>query len=272
MMRIALVTGLALFLAVVSPTTAGAVVPNDDQETATEIAGPFPYEAFVDLSEATTSAVEIQQCPHAQNTVWYKHTAGDEDQVLLIAFSPFSHEFQLWGTVTTPTTGGSCFEITPTQLRGVQALAGETVYLSVGSLAGQIPGVVSIYADVRPLIHVDATLSARATVNRAGYAIVTGTVSCDPVGEPPLQSIFVSAYIEQKSGHGFIPGAGTTAVDCTASGPTTWSVEIQPSASGGKFVAGRATVTIEAFISAWRDLGTTDFIGPTTLKVVANPN
>jgi hypothetical protein len=265
--RLAVATLSLVSLVLAAPVY--AAVPNDDQETATEIVAPFPFTDFPDLNEATTSFAEFQQCGGSQeHAVWYRYTAGAVDEVLLYNFQPFSGA----GVLTISENAGSCFVPEPTQLRPVHVLAGETLYLSVGTLAGTDPQtVVSVYADVRPLIHVDATLSAQATVNRAGYAIVTGTVSCDPVGEPPYQSIFVSAFIEQKSGHGFITGSGTTAVDCSASGPTNWSVEMQPFVPGGKFVAGRATVSIEAFVSAWRELGTIDSIGPMSVKVVARP-
>jgi hypothetical protein len=246
---------------------AHAAVPNDDQETATEIVAPFPFTDFPDLAEATTSFAELQASGGFQeHAVWYRYTAGTVDEVLLYNFQPFSVATELMIS-----ENGNYFVPDPTVLRPVQLLAGETAFLSVGTLIGNPHAVISVFADVRPLIHVDATLSAKAAVNRAGNAIVTGAVSCDPVGEPPFQSIFVSAFIEQKSGHGFMTGGGATAVDCIASGPTDWSVEMQPAGPGGKFVAGKASVSIDAFVSAIQEFGTTDSITRMPVKLVARP-
>jgi hypothetical protein len=161
---------------------------------------------------------------------------------------------------------GGCFvPAEPSQLRAAQVLAGDTLYLSVGELTGNEPGTVGLYADVRPLVHIGASLGNQGTVNKAGQLTVRGTVSCDGAVDYP--GVYVKVSATQKSGHGYITAENATSVDCN-SGTSSWSLSLQPGA-GGKFVAGRATVNADASCSAFAPLCTTVSIPPTSVKVAA---
>jgi hypothetical protein len=258
---------LALFvilvgLAVVSP--AYSAVPNDDQATATAIVGPFPFTDLVDLHDATTSPEERAQCPPVsgtspwENAVWYRYTAGLEDEVLLYNFQPFDVAFG----VAVAIDGGPCFVPEPTQTQPIQLAPGQTVYLAAGRLLGNELGTLAVYADVRRLTHISIAVNAQATANRAGYAYVSGRLTCDAT-----EDVAISVSMSQKTGHGVVPGTGLTVVTCEPAGPSSWTVEVQPT-FGGKFVAGKAVASVDAFCSTLDYLCTRDSRSA-NLKLVA---
>jgi hypothetical protein len=270
MRRIAVGSLAVLLLLAVHAPTANAAVTNDDLETATVLAEPFPFFEVANIKEATTSQFEMETC-WGDHVVWYTFSALT-DSVVLYNFQPTNGDFipviieYKTGPAGSSTSCGEFFPVT--QTRAAQVLAGEQLFLGIGAggLGSESSGDISVYADVRPLIHISSTVNSTARVDKSGAATITGTVNCDA-----YETVNLHVVMKQKSGHGFITADNHnfSSVPCNPYDSSAWSISLQPTA-GGKFVAGRAEVTATATCGGYPPYCTTSVDGPRTVKLTSS--
>jgi hypothetical protein len=236
------IVALVAFLVLAAP--AAAAIGNDDRETATVI-DPIPLWDTVDTSTATTSTLE-QSFSGGQlfYGVWYRYPAPSVDTLLTFVLA---NVVEGDGALSNPYvafilddgSGWSGPVGTDTNLQG-EVPAGRDAYIVVGNGSPGHPGLIQLGVfGADPIDHFGLTLNANGSVDKLGTMNVAGIVSCDYSAQA-----YLSVYVKQKTGHGFIYGETTFQVaDCVAPA-SPWSLQVSPSA-GGKFVAGSASVSAE---------------------------
>jgi hypothetical protein len=211
---------------------------NDDIENATVVtAAPF-YDS-TDNSEATSDADD--QCGVA--TVWYAYTPTESGNIRADVSSDFSPVLELRAPGEEPgdrgcSEGGSIF---------ATVTAGETYFISVGTLAPGEPGQVGpggpfqFQLTQMPLDAglIEITVDRGATINRDGVVTVSGTITCD---RP--DSAQIDLYVDQRVGRRTVQGYGAAVTDC---GPAAsiWTVQLS-SDSELSYRPGRARTGVEA--------------------------
>jgi len=243
----------AIILTLMSPailaTGAFAQPPsNDDFDNATVIPS-LPFSDSISTVEATTAA-DDPDCFGNGHSVWYSFTP-DED-VLVTAFASGSG-YAATLSVYTGSRGGleqiDC-EATPAGNTSVHirfdAIAGETYYFMVASSGEQGDSGGNLVFNVEGAQPFDVEISIDPTGKvspSTGLVTVSGTVSCSgPSGE-----FQVSGDATQRAGRVTIQGSFIEGFfSCTGGEePTPWSATFE--GDNGRFVAGRASVTVSAF-------------------------
>ena len=184
----AVLLGLAALLPTAS--TASAAPPDNDDISGATVLGPVPFHLEQDTTEATTSAEEAAfndfcGAPAFEHAVWFTATAIADNYVVAdVTASDYSAGI----LVLTGEPGNLTPLICQPGTVSGPVVAGETIYLVVfgdgvsEATSGHL--VLDTYL-APPPPSVDVTIDPRGTVDKAGVAHVSGTVSCtsdDPEG------------------------------------------------------------------------------------------
>jgi hypothetical protein len=223
---------------------------------------PSSYE--VDTSEATHTAAE--SCGVA--TVWYEFTPTQDTRVRFDASSSaFDPLIALYTGDPANLVQQRCMAF-PARIYS-DVTAGVTYYVSVGTYAWVEPGqpgpggnvVFSVDPAGPRLTTFSMTVNGTGTVNRAGVATVSGTVTCDQ----PAQAQ-VGVYLAQRFNRNLAQGYGYADVSCGPE-PTGWSAQVSTS-SGTLFGSGNAT--LQAYGQAWDEQESYLFAGPIDRSIKLN--
>ena len=227
----AVLLGLAALLPTAS--TASAAPPDNDDISGATVLGPVPFHVEQDTTEATTSAEEAAfndfcGAPAFEHAVWFTATAiADNNVVADVTASDYSAGI----LVLTGEPGNlSPLICQPGTCRARWSL-GETIYLVVfgdgvsEATSGQL--VLDTYL-APPPPSVDVTIDPRGTVDKAGVAHVSGTVSC--TSDDPEGILFdVSGSLQQRVGRGFVDGFFFSEQLTPCDGVTRpWSADASP--------------------------------------------
>jgi hypothetical protein len=235
---IVLVSLLSIFA---QPAPSFAAIQNDDRESATTISS-IPLWDSVDTNNATTSAEEQSICD-ISNGVWYKYPAPPVDtQLTYILGNVVEGE----GNLTSPMVAfiledgsSQCGGASMDQNIWSVVPAGMDAYILIGNGFQGHPGLVQLGVFMaEPVNHFSVAINGNASVT-GGSLTASGTVACER-----SDAVYFVVRVQQKSGHGFITGeTPLQAVQCDAPA-SPWSMSVAP-AAGGRFVAGKATVSAE---------------------------
>jgi hypothetical protein len=194
-------------------------------------------------SEATVSTDDIG-CGSGgtdQATVWYSLTLGSD---LRIAFDASGSDYAVGINVfESAATSDNLVDCAANAL-AVDVAAGTTYYVMFADIDENATngGHLAVSVDVAPpAIDVTLTVDPVGKVNpRTGEATITGTISCS--SQPDF--VDISVDLRQPVGRFTIHGFGFAGADCGTE-PTSWLATI--TGDNGKFSAGRATASVDAF-------------------------
>ena len=232
----------------VAATAAAAPPVNDDAVGATTV-GPVPFQLEQDTTEATTSAEETAfndfcGAPTLEHGVWFTATAAADGTVVAdVTASNFSA-----GVLALSGEPGNLSPLLcgPGVISGPVS-AGQTIYLLVfgDGLSAETSGqlVLDLYTPPPPP-DVSVTINPRGTVNRAGVARVSGTVTC--TSEDPEGFLFdVYGSMRQNVGRFSVEGYFDSYQFTPCDGLTRpWSADVF---GNGKFAGGKAVTVALAF-------------------------
>jgi hypothetical protein len=222
----------------------GAPPSNDDFTSATPVTA-LPFTDTTDTTESTSSPND-PDCFAGTHTVWYVYTAptdmrivvdtaGSQFDTTLAVVTGSPGEFELIGCNDDDGFG--------LQSRVVfEAQAGQTYYFVAGSCCGEgsVGGPLQLNVnEAGPAPEVDVALIGRGSVDKAGAATFTFSVTCN---QPMTVSIF--AHLQQFfANRVLIEGDGATDVECSTTA-TTVQVTVQ---GASRFSAGKAQLTYSWF-------------------------
>lgn len=225
---------------------------NDDFENAIEISS-LPFRDIANTVDATTAS-DDPDCSGNGHTVWYSFTP--EQDVTISAYT-FGSDYDTTLSAYTGSQGSleqiACNDDTSDTLQSAitfEATAGETYYFMVGSFLERPGGNLVFNVDVGdvpppppppPPLEVQLAINPTGTViPRTGEVTVSGTVQCSQDSE-----FQISGQVRQPAGRATITGFFSEPVSCTGGEePTEWTATLQ--GENGRFVAGRATVSVTA--------------------------
>jgi hypothetical protein len=239
----ALLVGVALAIST-SGVVLAAAPSNDTFSGATAVTGDFSE--VLDTTEATTDADDAQlntSCgaPATDASVWYAVTSASGATVSVdVSQSDYSA-----GVLVGVGTHGNLNTVAcgpgGTQFA---ADAGTTYYVLAiddqddGSGNGGSLNIAFTFGP--PPITVSVTVDSGRVNTKTGEVTISGTVTCSSVAD----FADISVFVRQPLGRFTIHGSGFMGADCGPT-PTDWIVSL--TGENGKFSAGRATVTADAF-------------------------
>jgi hypothetical protein len=234
-----------------APAAYAAPPSNDEASGATAISA-LPFTETQDISEATVGASDY--CGGVA-TVWYQYTPTED---IRVGFDATQSSIEpVIGLYTGDPTNLSPYNCAYYPARIFADLtAGVTYYVSVGSAYYEPwPGAtitLSVDEAGPPLTSVSMTVNGSATVDRAGLATVSGTVTCD---QPAFG--YVSISLNQRFNRNVAEGSNYVYIECGPE-PASWSVQVW-SSTGTLFGPGNATFYASSYMtdvqgySAWDD-------------------
>jgi len=219
-----------------------AAPPNDEATTATVISG-LPFSDAINTVGATSAGDDIICFPEG-STVWYAFTPTSDGDVTV---STAGSDFDSTLTVFTGSPGALNAIACNDDSVGLQAAllfaanAGVTYYIRAGSFNdGASGGNLRIAVDNAPPPPAVTMSIAGGTVDKAGAATLTGTVSCNKAIAVSVTASLTQLFAQRVN----ITGTGAVGVDCT---PPRVPVQLTVSALNGRFGAGQAQVAADAF-------------------------
>jgi hypothetical protein len=227
------------FAAVPANDTAGGAVAIDDTN--------LPFADSVDTTEATTDADDAQAnqgcgAPATDASVWYK-IEPTEERTYLVDVSGSDYTA---GVIVATGSPGS-LEVTACGPMAVGFIGspGETFWIIAfddqGDGGGN-GGTLEIVVDIAPPPpEVAVTVDPLGTFDKAGNALISGTLSCS--GEADFVELFGTA--DQSVGRFTIRGFFGTFFEGCPEGPIPWTAEV--TGETGQFKGGRLSVTVEVF-------------------------
>lgn len=184
---------LVLLLPLATPVAASAP-DNDNLANATIIAG-MPFEAYPDLSEATTEPGEQFPCSGYNEgyvTVWYSYTPSVDGAISVglgrdegTAYGTVYGPDDPTGIVPAATGGGRCFDSSQGPIDGAlrMAVTGDSTYLFQIYVStwygGSEPVHLVMEAGPPPLSVVGVVATAGTVQHASGVAWVSITVTCN---------------------------------------------------------------------------------------------
>jgi len=274
MKRIGIVGVVALLLSMFGfAGSALAAAPDNDDIGTPTVVDVLPYtDGPNDTTEATTGATDPTGCisdAPDRSTVWYEFTPVSSERY---AADTIGSDYDTTLSVGTPNGSGGIDVIAcnddAVDLQSAVAWdveAGTTYLLVVGTCCGG--GVVGeaggggslvFHLDLAPPPPtVDLTVDSSGSFNKAGSAIIRGTIACTNVNEITTEDTtggMIQVQASQRVGRKVITGSGSGFEGpCTAE-PTAWSIEVF--GETGKFGGGSAQV--DAFATACGPIACTD--------------
>ena len=255
MKRIGTVGVVALVLSMFGfAGSALAVAPGNDDIGTPTVVDVLPYsDGPNETTEATTGATDPTDCiaeTPDRSTVWYEFTPVSDERYVA---DTLGSDYDTTLYVGTPNGSGGIDVIACNDdafdLQSVVAwdVEGGTTYLLMvgtccgGGVVGEAGGGGSLvfHLDLAPPPPtIDLTIDARGSFNKAGSAIIGGTIACTNAS-----GFAAEVQASQRVGRIVIRGFGFVDGECPEE-PTAWSVEV--SGENGKFAGGSAQVVVFA--------------------------
>ena len=283
MKRIGAVGLVALFLSMFgfAGSALAAAPVNDDIGTPT-VVDVLPYaDGPNDTTQATTGGTDPSDCiadTPDRSTVWYEFTPVSDERYVA---DTIGSDYDTTLYVGTPNGSGGIDVIACNDdafdlqsVVGWDVEGGTTYMLMVGTCCGG--GVVGeaggggslvFHLDLAPPPPtIELTIDKSGSFNKAGSAIIHGTISCTNVSGLTTEDTtggMIQVQASQRIGRKIITGFGSGFDGpCTAE-PTAWSVEVV--GETGKFGGGSAQV--DAFASACGSIECTEVSVSQTVRL-----
>ena len=231
---------------------------NDDFDNATVISS-LPFSDTINTEEATTAADDpSESCFGESHTVWYSFTP-DED--VTIHANTLGSEFDTSLSVHTGSRGSLNTLHCSTGPLIFEATAGETYYFMIGSFGGFV-GELVFNVDVIDIPDVEVSINPNGNViPSTGEVTVSGTVTCSDDA-----TVELIGDVQQRRGQSTIQQSFFVSLSCAGGEePTQWSATF--TAENGRFVAGRASVRIDANVCVNTDCLFIPDQEPTTVQL-----
>jgi hypothetical protein len=249
---------LTLMSPLILTTGAFAQPPsNDDFDNATVISS-LPFSDTVNNEEAT-SAADDPSCFGEGQTVWYRFTP-DED--VTINANTIGSEVDTSLSVHTGSRGSlNTLQCSSGSLT-FEATAGETYFFMIGSLDNFV-GEIVFNVDVSDIPDIEVSVNPTGKVSpRTGEVTVSGTVTCSDAA-----TVDLFGDVQQRRGQLTIQQSFFVLSLSCAGGeePTQWSATF--TGENGKFVAGRASVRVDADVCVGADCLSIPDEEPTSVRL-----
>ena len=239
--------------AVLAPLPAFAAAPGNDTYAGRQVIDTVPFSASLDTSEATTDVDDTAinaDCgaPATDASVWYEFTPAEDGTFLL----GLSADFTAGAIVAAGGPGNWVVEACGPEAVGFAATAGTTYTLLVfddQQDGGGNGGTVDVSLEpAPPTPEVDVTVDPKATFNKDGSILLTGTVACSAGAETELD-----LSVTQTVGRLKINGFGFTLIDCGDGSRQPWQAVV--TGDNGIFKGGKAASVTTAFACGVFDCG-----------------
>jgi hypothetical protein len=214
-----------------------AAPPNDDFQNAALITG-LPFTHSVNTTTATAAPDDpSSSCEIEGHTVWYKFSATKNTRVnLFTGASSYDPGVAVFTRAGAQFTAVNCNPIYPSLT--FNAVAGTTYYIMVGSTFEGTSGNLVLTADVG--MEVGITIDPVGTVTREGAVTITGKLTCSKPAFFELGAALQQGTVVISQGGLFASS------DCDR----RFRWEAQATGDNGRIMAGKATVTAIALLTA----------------------
>ena len=221
--------------AIVAPSALAASPSNDDSGNATVLTS-FPFQATVDLSQATIQGDE-PWCGGHVASVWYRFVAAAE-QTLTVSV-PASEPSTRICVLPDSIAAGTYRLIQPSETLDMLIDAGRTYFVLLGSVDPSQPATIDLDVS-RPYFDLTVTVDPTGIADRvSGGAIVGGTLTCSGPA-----AVTLSVRIQEKVNSKRSIDTSDNRFDIPCSTATArWQMRLYANTA---FVPGVATVSIFA--------------------------